>query len=216
MDGNLVAVILGCEGRVVAVAPESVDEVVLRANTIEARLLGQYGMRVEPLDPDLHAAVGSEEGLWVAEVTEGSRAEATGLKPGDVIAGLEGTPVRQSGDLEQLVRPGAPEKLELRVIRRRRSIRLALTIPGDGGGKGAFAPIGIQLQAPAEGYVIEAVEPGSKAERAGVHPGDRLLEIAGKRPSGITAARETLTSQNEAPTFVVVQRGSRKLGLALK
>ena len=79
-----------------------------------------------------------------------------------------------------------------------------------------FTPPGIQLRAPVEGYAIEAVEPGSKAERAGVQPGDRLLEIAGRRPSGIAAARKILTSQNAAPTFVVVQRGSRKLGLALK
>jgi protocatechuate 3,4-dioxygenase beta subunit len=61
--------------------------------------------------------------------------------------------------------------------------------------------------------VVVSVAPGSEAERAGIVPGDVLLEVAGARVSGMREARASLSGPIGQDVVVAVQRGERALTL---
>ena len=53
--------------------------------------------------------MGTNEGVYVAEVVEGSSAEAAGIKKGDVIVAVDGKKVTKMSELQELLskkRPG--------------------------------------------------------------------------------------------------------------
>jgi predicted metalloprotease with PDZ domain len=69
----------------------------------------------------------------------------------------------------------------------------------------------IQLKTDAEGVVIESVEAGGAAEKAGLMPGDKLLELADKELPGPDALMEALSSHKVGETVTVeYQRGEEK------
>jgi S1-C subfamily serine protease len=75
---------------------------------------------------------------------------------------------------------------------------------------------GIRLGSAAEGYLIENVIPGSRAERASLKTGDRLLEVGGRQYGDLEAVRKILSDTSQETVFIVVQRGERKLGVFLR
>jgi putative serine protease PepD len=69
----------------------------------------------------------------------------------------------------------------------------------------------IQLKTDAEGVVIESVEAGGAAEKAGLMPGDKLLELADKELAGPDALLEALSSHKVGETVTLeYQRGEEK------
>jgi serine protease Do len=56
-----------------------------------------------PLPPRVAAAVGRERGVEVVEVTEGSPAAASGLRPEDLVVAIDGVPVRGVDDMHRLL-----------------------------------------------------------------------------------------------------------------
>ena len=160
---------------------------------------GRIGVTIQDLTPDLAEALGLdiERGALVSRVESGSPAEAAGVQAGDVIVAVGGSRVESSRDLRNsigLVRVG--EELEIDVRRERRRIRLAVPV-GD-------APAGVLVGAmevpPAlqgamlrdleqgdpvfgriEGVIAAEVEPGSRAARNGIRPGDVIVAVNRRR-----------------------------------
>jgi S1-C subfamily serine protease len=67
----------------------------------------------------------------VAEVVDGSPAARAGLRPGDLLLEVDGTPVRDAGDLQRLMVAGAIGRpLELRVLQGGRIVELS-AVPGE-------------------------------------------------------------------------------------
>ena len=62
---------------------------------------GRFGLAVRPLSPDERSELGGEQGLLV-EQASGPAAKA-GLRPGDVILAVNGTPVKSVDDLKRSV-----------------------------------------------------------------------------------------------------------------
>jgi serine protease Do len=91
---------------------------------------GRLGVQVERLTPQLEAYFGAPDGgVLVAEVTPASPAEKAGLKAGDVITAVNGTSVRDAGDLvEELREAGAGSQVEVRIVRDRTSTTLKATL----------------------------------------------------------------------------------------
>jgi S1-C subfamily serine protease len=91
---------------------------------------GRLGVQVERLTPQLQDYFGAPDGgVLVAEVTAGSPAEKAGLKAGDVITAVNGTSVRDAGDLvEELREAGAGAQVEVRIVRDRTASTLTATL----------------------------------------------------------------------------------------
>jgi hypothetical protein len=82
----------------------------------EAPLLGVV---VESLHPSLraHLPIPEGQGVLVADVAPGSRAEAAGLRVHDILLTAGGTPIEDAVSLRNLLRDAAGRKLEIGFIR---------------------------------------------------------------------------------------------------
>jgi S1-C subfamily serine protease len=71
-----------------------------------------------PLGPRWAERLGRNQGLEVVEVVAGSPAEAAGLRRGDIIVEVDGTPIRDAGELQRLLIGSAIDRfLVLRLLR---------------------------------------------------------------------------------------------------
>jgi serine protease Do len=91
---------------------------------------GRLGVQVEPLSDQLAGFFGvTGGGVLVSSVTEDSPAEKAGLKAGDVITSVNGTPVRDAGDLvDQLRGAGSGGEVSLGVVRDKKATTIMATI----------------------------------------------------------------------------------------
>lgn len=104
-----------------------------RAQSFSPHLVGRNwvaGARFLPLDSGLAEAFRVEDGLLVTAVIEGGPAAAAGLRPGDVLRGVDGKPSRTIGQLRAVLAARAEGGAELTVIREGEQITVRL---GTGG-----------------------------------------------------------------------------------
>jgi len=93
----------------------------------------------------------------VDEIVQGSAAQAVGLLPGDVVAGVGGKTVSKPSDVTQVVRASNGSAIELRVTRSGAPVTLQIT-PRKDSASGAYM-IGVRFgQARARGPFLDAVK----------------------------------------------------------
>jgi serine protease Do len=141
--GNSGGPLLDAEGRVIGVNTAIFQRAqgvgfaipINRAMEIAERLIRDgrvehafLGIRMITLNPDLVARLNRDparlspltvqEGVLIGEVVPGSPAEQVGLREGDVIVEIDGQPIRDAEQVQQLVdAAGVGKTLTLRVIR---------------------------------------------------------------------------------------------------
>lgn len=141
--GNSGGPLLDAEGRVIGVNTAIFQRAqgvgfaipINRAMEIAERLIRDgrvehafLGIRMITLNPDLVARLNRDparlspltvqEGVLIGEVVPGSPAEQVGLRKGDVIVEIDGQPIRDAEQVQQLVdAAGVGKTLTLRVIR---------------------------------------------------------------------------------------------------
>ena len=165
---------------------------------------GWLGISIQDLSPDLAAGFGvpGMGGVLVADVVKDSPAEAGGLKAGDIIVELAGSPIKESTELQKRVAaipPGKPTPLT--VLRDRKPTKLSIKIgeqPTDDTvvaavPKGTGLGLSVEPLTPdiartyglsgRSGVVVTDVAEGSAAEAAGIRGGDLILEV-NRRPVG--------------------------------
>ena len=108
------------------------------AKSIQAQLLdsgevvrGFLGVLVQDVTPDLASSLGLEmaRGALVAEVNEGSPADAAGLEAGDVVVRADGSPLRDSGTLRnEIARRKPGTKVALDIVRQGKSMALQVEL----------------------------------------------------------------------------------------
>lgn len=82
----------------------------------------RWGMRVQPLSPDLAGKLGldrDETGMVVTGVVPGSPAAEAGLRPGDLIKEVERRTVRNREELDEAVRSAGDDDRLLLLVKRR-------------------------------------------------------------------------------------------------
>ena len=91
---------------------------------------GRLGVQVEPLSDQLADYFGAKGGgVLVSRVTPGSAGEKAGLKAGDVITAVNGTAVRDAGELvEELRDAGGKANVTIDVVREKRTTTLTATL----------------------------------------------------------------------------------------
>ncbi len=218
LDGQLLAVILRCGESYVAMTERSVEATIAEATSLEGRVLTRFGLGVEMLHEAEHGYFGVEGGVLVGEVWIGYAAAEAGLRPGDVIVGLDEDDVVTIDNLTALV---AAESATFQTDVIRNGDPAIVTLPGTllsspeddhptGGGR-SWA-----LEAADDSVRIEWVAPGSRAAAAGVMAGDLLLELDLAPPVSATAVRRVLSDDDDAAAFLVLQRGPRVWGVLLE
>lgn len=200
---------------------------------------GFLGVGIQDLSPDLAAAMGAPDarGVLLSEVRADSAAAKAGLKQGDIVLKVDGTPVSSSGRLRNLIAAkGGNSKAVLEVWRNGKiqSFEVTLgeledepTAKKDAETKGA-GTLGLGLTAlndalrrrleldasdPAK-VVISEVAPGSPADEAGLRPGDLLLEVNRQPVKDVAGAQKQLKTGSKV--LVLVRRSGASLYKVLR
>ncbi|MEZ5355644.1 MAG: PDZ domain-containing protein [Bryobacteraceae bacterium] len=212
LEGNLLAMVLRCNGGLAAVTPEGVDGIVAEANSPEGQAERRFGIRVAELDETSRAYFKLEGGLLVTEVVDDLPADTAGLAPGDVIVGVDGNPVDLRSSWYKAVLPAGDEKFELQVQRNRKRVKIQFRAKS-----WQSKPAGgVSISGASEGYEIRSVTAGSRASRASILRGDRIVSIDNEQPGNPAAVREALSDENPNSVFLVLRRGSARYGVFLK
>jgi serine protease Do len=176
---------------------------------------GWLGVSIQDVDQELSSTMKLPiaRGVLIADVQNGSPASRSGLRRGDVIVKVEGQPVASSGEFRNAIASaGANRNVSLELYRDSKPMTLSAALgesPSDAAparpqpGEKTRAPEvdGLTLSdlgpetrrafgiadSVDKGAVITNVTPGGPAARAGLRPGDVLLEV-NRKP--VASARE--------------------------
>lgn len=109
----------------------------------EARPSGEgppwIGMRIQNVTGEIGALAGTtlESGVYVAQVAKDGPADSAGIRPGDIITGLDGKAIADMRELARAVASSSPgDRVEVDLVRNSEPLRLTLEIgsaPAKGG-----------------------------------------------------------------------------------
>jgi serine protease Do len=201
---------------------------------------GVIGVSIGPVPVDAIDEFGLAErmGALVRGVNRGGPAANAGIEPGDVIVSFDGQRVDDGDALVQMVlttRPGDTVPVEVMRDRARQTLRLTVgelnleteqqaaqgglappqeTTAGFGLGLGNVTPDAarqLELDPGTEGALVVSIEPQGAAARAGVAPGDVILEV-NRQPVATAAAasRELGTVPSGGTAFLLVLRNGQE------
>ena len=178
---------------------------------------GVLGVNIYDVTPDVAKEFGLAEanGALVAGVAQGSAAEHAGVKTGDIIVSINGTPMRNATELRNsigmlrvgdqveigLLRDGKPLKVTALVAERSETdVANAVDIHrGLEGADLADAPEGA-------GVLVRAVQDGSPAAQAGLRANDLVVAVGRTPVPTLKAFREAAKGANLL--LLNVKRGS--------
>jgi serine protease Do len=199
---------------------------------------GRLGVTVQDVNSQLAESFGLDRprGALVSTVEKGGPAETAGLKPGDIILGVDGRPIELSTQLPGLVahlRPGTTTTLN--VWRNRRIQQLNVRVgeleePRDektanrGRGAGKSAPaLGLAVRpltaeergevgADDGGLVVE--EASGPAASAGIQSGDVILRIDDRPVKSVDDLRQA--AKSNGTVALLVQRQDARIYVPLR
>jgi regulator of sigma E protease len=138
----------------------------------------------------------------VTSVSENQPAQVAGMLPGDKIVSVAGQTVATSDDIRALSRKYAGTPTEFVVERDGQRKTLTIT-PNVNPANGAY--LGIVLEPWVSPAKVGDVRADSPAAKAGLLPGDEIVEINGTSVNNVPLATNLIT-QSETPPKVVVKR----------
>jgi serine protease Do len=189
---------------------------------------GWLGVQVQPVTTGIAESLGMKkaEGVMVDEPQNGSPAAKAGVRSGDVVTALNGTPVKDSRDLARKVAALAPgSSAELDILRNGESKTLTVTLGELPNRKQANAGnretqpasgsphVGLKL-APAnevagsggKGVVVTAVDPEGSAAEHGIQSGDVIVDVGGRTVGNASDVRKALSEAKSQGKRAVLMR----------
>ena len=180
---------------------------------------GYIGIGITDVTPDNSKFFNltNNQGAVITQVEADSPGGKAGLRIGDVITGIDGSPVTDAGQLQVAVGQKQPgSSLSLNILRDGKQMNVPVTlenmdhasVKGENSSAEQGKPrwgIGLQdmtpdlrqeLQAPEDvhGAVITDVQPGSAADNAGLQRGDIILEVNRHKVDNAAAVKDALGS----------------------
>jgi regulator of sigma E protease len=165
----------------------------------------------------LVAAVGEREPLPIlAAPTPGSVAAMGGVRGGDVVLAVDGHAVSNWPDAQLRLLEAIGDGPARLAVRRADGTQLQLQLPlaGVRARADALAAAGVQLQGPPAR--IDAVQPDSAAQAAGLSPGDVVLAVGNDAVGDAAALLRMIQHSGGAELSLRVRRGSTELNVALR
>jgi serine protease Do len=201
---------------------------------------GWLGIQIQTVTEDMAKSLKMAEakGAIVSDVTASSPAEKAGVKPGDVIVGVDGRKVENNNDLSRYIAsraPGATVKLDVNREGQPKTISVALgTFPDENekaedeeGRKGKLGmtlrdlspDLAERLELPrtTKGVMVMDVEAGEAAEQAGLQKGDVIVSVNGSSVSDVDSFEaEIAKAKADGLARLRVRRAGSHLFLVLR
>jgi len=199
---------------------------------------GWLGVGIQEVDAELASAMKLpvSNGVVLSDVRPGTPAARAGLKRGDVVVKLDGRPITSAGQFRNAVAStGAKHRVMLDIYRdgKTQSIGVELgEMPNDNAlaGGGPQGPSGsgntsvldgisletitpehrraFDISSDVQGMVVTGVDPRSAAARAGLRPGDVLLEVDRKPVTTPKQLQDAYTKAKGNVLLLINRRGS--------
>jgi len=204
---------------------------------------GQLGVTIQYINSDLAASLGMKEvrGVLVNQVSRGGAAERAGLKSGDVILAMNGTPINDVNTMRNRVAAAGPgAQVTLQILRDGKPLDMHATLDefkpeanrsgrAPGGGAPAPGQLGLSVEPltpdlaerlglprTAQGLVADRVAPGSAASEAGIQEGDVIQEVNRQPVRSAEELRAALQKSGDRPALVRVNRQGRTIFLPVR
>ena len=190
---------------------------------------GVLGVTIQNLTPEIAKGlkISQQSGVVVTQVQPASGAEKAGIKLGDVITSVDGTPVDTNTTLHNaigLMRTGSI--VTLGVLRDGKPMTIKATIGkdttgGDDEGTGdgeadlhGLAVADLDKSSPlfgqVQGVLITGVDPDSDSAEAGLRAGDVIVAVAQKPIKSVAEFRKAAkAATKEGQLFLTVRRGDQ-------
>jgi len=193
---------------------------------------GRIGVAVQDVDAPLSQSFGLDRprGALVSSVDPDGPAAEAGVRPGDVILGVNDKPIERFTDLSEIVasmKPGNEVELTVWRDRKERTIEVGVEempeptarVAGTAGNRvepGSKLGLSVRPLTPEEkqragtdgAIVVEEV--GSPAAQSGVRPGDVILGVNGKTIESVEQLREAVEKAPD-PVALLIERGNAQL-----
>ncbi|MHC4992508.1 MAG: DegQ family serine endoprotease [Planctomycetota bacterium] len=190
---------------------------------------GWLGVQIQPLSGELAASFGLEHarGVLIADVMQDGPAAAAGLETGDVVLAIDDQRVDTPRELLHAVALSEPgEAILVDLIRQGREQQLSAVLgerPSAGQSAGGAAPttrddLGLTVRPPAPnetragGVVVESVQPGAAAAKAGLRPGDVIVRVGLHEIADVAGFRSAIdgTDLETGVALLIERNGSRQ------
>jgi serine protease Do len=204
----------------------------LRAGKVER---GYLGVRPQMLDQHLASSFGFEgKGVLVADVVAGEPGQLAGLEAGDIIVRVDGTEVDSPSALVNAIGGKSPgDAVHLDIVRQGTRKSLEATLGARPGALSAATPggptaphqlegleaLGLRVESigpenrerfqlgETAGVVVSEVAPDSRAAKAGLQPGDVILDAAGRAVESPSDLAASLDASGDKPLRLRVKTG---------
>jgi serine protease Do len=206
---------------------------------------GWLGVYIQSLTPELAESLGLSDarGALVAKVVKDSPASNAGVKRGDVILQFDNQPINDSRELPLVVgRAELGHKGTLKVMRDKQTIELPVLVTESHEATelaaaekpakpdlGAPSPFGLHVKdlsadlarelgvEETYGVVIASVQPGSRADEAGLRARDVILEVNRETVKNLDSYHSALkTGAKGKIVLLLIKRGDTTQYVALK
>ncbi len=224
----------------VNIVKEELDQ--LRASGKVVR--GWLGVYIQKMTPEIAESLNlpAPNGALVAEVLKGGPAKSAGIERGDVITSFDGTPIIDSRELPllvgrtpighvatlKLIRQGKPQELKIAITQSHEE-ELASAQPVEKPSRGTASPFGLYVKdlspdlakelglGQSTGVVISSVQPGSRADEAGLRARDVILEVNRAGVKDVDSYQQAMTAGGKSKiVLILVKRGDSTIYFALK
>ncbi len=199
---------------------------------------GYLGVMIQQMTPELAKSFGldMDNGVLIAQVSEGSAADKAGIKRGDVVVGFAGKEVRDVGSFRNRVAMVPPNtSTDITVVRNGKRLKLSITIGRLPDGEiNSFASgltldkLGFAVQninpkmarkyglADGRGVMVTEVQSGSVAAMAGIKPGTLILEVNRRKVDNVRQMQKLISNgSNSVLLLISDERGSRYVVLKI-
>ena len=182
---------------------------------------GRLGVTIQEVSQSLAQSFGLDRprGALVAQVEKGGPAEKAGLKPGDVLLGVNGKTIERSAELPPLVaavKPGTKATFELWRDGRQQTLEVTVgalepeqAAAGPASEAGAeTGKLGLAVRPSENGLVVENAT--GAAARAGIRAGDVVTAVNGKRVKSIEDLKAA-AEKAKGSVALLVRRGENSI-----
>ncbi len=210
-----------------------VVEDIKKFGTVQRALLGISGMETNiyldtQKEQNKDIDLGTNEGIYVSEVSADGAAAAAGIEKGDVILSVDGKNIKKMGELQETIsrhRPG--DKVEVTFMRNKSKLTKTVTLRNaqgtttelketDPSSLGiALKPVSSELKrqlALSHGLVVIAVKEG-KAKKEGITKGLIILQVNDKKMNTVEDFNEVVKQANLSSERVLWIKAKTQSGM---